>query len=209
MTAREPDRHPRRLEDVNTSTLPASGPTPIVQLAAPTADTAGFESFYVAHRRRIASVVALTLGDRDLAAEATDEAMTRACQRWHRFRPDDNVSGWVYRVALNWATSMLRRRRRRDELYAGHAGGWGDGGRTAPDPSSAVPDPDLAAAVAALPVRLRSVVVCRIHLDLSVAETAEFLGVKPGTVKSRLSRALGELDAALNGPTNDRIGAPT
>ena len=37
----------------------------------------------------------------------------------------------------------------------------------------------------------------RYLLELSEAETAEILGVRPGTVKSRLSRALGRLRGAL------------
>jgi DNA-directed RNA polymerase specialized sigma24 family protein len=43
------------------------------------------------------------------------------------------------------------------------------------------------------------VIACRYFLDLSEAETAEILGVAAGTVKSRLSRALGRLRGSLEG----------
>jgi RNA polymerase sigma factor (sigma-70 family) len=43
----------------------------------------------------------------------------------------------------------------------------------------------------------RQVIACRYFLDLSEAETAAALGVRPGTVKSRLSRALGRLRTTL------------
>ena len=51
----------------------------------------------------------------------------------------------------------------------------------------------LLQAVNRLPEDQRLVVVCRFILDLSEAETASVLGLRPGTVKSRLSRALDRL----------------
>ncbi|HYT10696.1 MAG TPA: sigma-70 family RNA polymerase sigma factor, partial [Mycobacteriales bacterium] len=51
----------------------------------------------------------------------------------------------------------------------------------------------LLAAVRALPDRERDVVTCRYLLDLSESETAAVLGLRPGTVKSRLSRGLDRL----------------
>ncbi len=55
----------------------------------------------------------------------------------------------------------------------------------------------LLAAVQALGEDQRAVVVCRYLLGLSEAETAAVLGCRPGTVKSRLSRALARLEAEL------------
>jgi RNA polymerase sigma-70 factor (ECF subfamily) len=45
------------------------------------------------------------------------------------------------------------------------------------------------------------VIVCRVLLDLSTAETADVLGISEGTVKSRLSRGLGALRQVLEGRT--------
>jgi hypothetical protein len=84
-----------------------------------------FEEFYAADRERIYRALAVTLRNPDLAAEATDEAMTRAYQRWGLVRAYDNPTGWVYRVALNWARSRLRRHSRE------HAG---DGRESAYEP---------------------------------------------------------------------------
>ncbi|MGS2613290.1 RNA polymerase sigma factor [Micromonospora sp. LZ34] len=148
-----------------------------------------FERFYRAHVDRVHRALALATGDVALAREAADEAMARAYARWEHVRRLDNPAGWVFRVGLNWATSWWRKVRRErppaiDELH----------------PSQAGPDPAALAARSALdglPTAQRTVIVCRILLDLSTAETAAVLDLTEGTVKSRLSRGLAGLRAAL------------
>ncbi|MEM7142274.1 MAG: sigma factor-like helix-turn-helix DNA-binding protein [Actinomycetota bacterium] len=145
-----------------------------------------FEDFYAASYARIAAGVAATVGDADLAADATDEAMTRAYPRWERIGGYDNPAGWVYRVAVNWATSRRARLRRRLP--------WREPTTVELGPLA---DPELDAAIRSLPIEFRSVVVCRFLLDWSVDQTADALDVSPGTVKSRLSRALDRLRAEV------------
>lgn len=143
------------------------------------AGTPGFEGFYRDTRDSVARAVALALGDVHLAAEATDEAMVRAYERWGQVGGLDKPEAWVYRVALNWSMSALRRRRRSDHrLYDP---------RVIEMPS--VGDPAVTTALAELDVKHRAVVVCRHLLGWSVEETAAALKLRPGTVKSRLHRA--------------------
>jgi RNA polymerase sigma factor (sigma-70 family) len=147
-----------------------------------------FEAFYRARGDQVYRALTVTLGDAALAREATDEAMLRAYARWSVVRGYGNPTGWVYKVGLNWATSWWRKVRRE---------------RVGADlpPSAEQLDPAAIAArmaMAALPASYRAVVVCRILLDLSTADTALVLGVAEGTVKSRLSRALTALRAALS-----------
>ncbi len=146
-----------------------------------------FTGFYRAAWPGIARALALALGDRDLAVDATDEAMARAYARWGKVSAYDNPAGWVYRVGLNWARSRHRRLARR--LPFAHRVD------AAPPPES---DPAVHAALMKLPVALRSVVVCRLLLDWSVSDTAAALGVRPGTVQSRLHRAVRALEADLD-----------
>lgn len=75
-----------------------------------------------------------------------------------------------------------------------------------PERGVADPDDDLADAIAALPPKRRAAVVLRFYLDLSEADIAETPGVRPGTVKSLLSRGLAELRSALqeHPPTTSR-----
>lgn len=155
--------------------------------ATASATDASFAEFWRTARDRVAAALAVTLGDADLAAEATDEAMARAYQRWARLARYENPGGWVYRVGLNWARSTLRRRRRVHPR---------PGRDVVDDP--AVAEPAVGEALAELDVKHRSVVVCRFLLDWSVDQTAEALDIRPGTVKSRLSRALDQLRVRLD-----------
>jgi DNA-directed RNA polymerase specialized sigma24 family protein len=145
-----------------------------------------FAAFYRADYANVARALSYTLGDVDLGREATDEAMARAYARWTKIRDYDSPAGWVYRVGLNWAYSA-RRRVLRALPFVEHAG-------TVEPPVS---DPAIAAALRGLDVKLRAVVVCRLLLDWSVEETATALRIKPGTVKSRLHRALASLERSL------------
>lgn len=154
----------------------------------PDAMSLPFGSFYESRRDRVARALALTLGDPDLAAEAADEAMVRAYQRWDRIGAYDDPGAWVYRVGLNWATSVLRRRRLAPRIPV-------DRGTTELGP---VDEPDLAVALLELPVHQRAVVVCRFYLGLSEHETASVLHIRPGTAKSRLYRALRHLETRLS-----------
>ena len=80
-----------------------------------------FEDFYRTNRTSIGRALALTLRDTALAAEAIDEAMARAYQRWPHVSQLENPGGWVYRVALNWSRSVLRRLTR-SGAHVGRAG---------------------------------------------------------------------------------------
>lgn len=155
------------------------------------AERLAFDEFYRAYVHRIYQALAVTLGNDDLAREAVDEAMTRAYARWDRIRALDNPAGWVFRVSFNWATSWWRKVRREQGVLTEER-----------HPHTAATDPSALAAreaLSRLPLAQRAVIVCRVLLDLSTAETADVLGISEGTVKSRLSRGLGALRQVLAG----------
>jgi RNA polymerase sigma-70 factor (ECF subfamily) len=169
--------------------VPIVDPTVEALVTAPAlGDPAGsrsFEAFYDRHLDRVYRAVGVALGDPDVARDAVDEAMARACARWRTVGHYDDAAGWVYRVAINWATSRWRKRRREDLVGdAPTTSGPGDDGwRAAP----------VVDALARLPLAQRSVVVCRVLLDLDTAQTAKALGIPAGTAKSRLARGLAAL----------------
>ncbi len=146
-----------------------------------------FPVFYREAYPAVARALGITLGDRDLGAEAADEAMARCFSHWSTVGDYDNPAGWVYRVGLNWARSLRRRLSRRPPLH--HFS-------VVEEPT--VADPQIQQALTDLDLRLRSVVVCRFLLDWSTQETADALNVRPGTVKSRLHRALNQLETKLH-----------
>jgi RNA polymerase sigma-70 factor (ECF subfamily) len=167
----------------------------------PVDDLGPFEAFYASEHGSMVRALTLALGDVDLAAEAADEAFARAYERWAAVAGLDRPGGWVYRVGLNWATSVLRRRSRRDRLY--------DTEEAAAD--SDLVDPAIQTTLAELSVDQRAVVVCRYWLGWTVPQIAVSLGVREGTVKSRLHRAhkaltgrLAHLDPSANANPLDR-----
>lgn len=159
-----------------------TGEIPVVRM-----QETSFEAYYRTNRQHIFRALALTLGNRDLAAEAVDEGMTRTYQHWRTVSSFDNQAGWTYRVGLNWARSRLRKRKR--EVLADQM----------PERLTEVTftDPDLDRAVKSLPLDSRAVVVLRHYLDWSTDDVARALGIRPGTVKSRLHRAMAELRQQL------------
>jgi RNA polymerase sigma-70 factor (ECF subfamily) len=138
------------------------------------------------------------------AEDAAQEAFVKAYYALDRFRAGEPFRPWLLRIVTNEAKNRRRAAGRRDRLTLRAAA-------VAPErrgPGDAAPSPDAAAiaeetravllsAMEALPDRDRLVIGYRYLLDLSEAETSRALGVRPGTVKSRLSRALGRLRASL------------
>lgn len=146
-----------------------------------------FDRFYEANREQLYRGVALVVKDPSRARDAVDEGMARAWERWDSVGGYESPEAWVYRVAVNWAVSSFRKRRpEASDLVS-----------VEPVHLDRVPDVELSAAIDQLPVKHRAVIVARFFLDWSVEQTAEALGVSPGTVKSRTSRALARLSAEL------------
>jgi RNA polymerase sigma-70 factor (ECF subfamily) len=112
--------------------------------------------------------------------------MARCYSRWSAVQRYDNPAGWVYKVGLNWARSKRRRSRRTPRFRTS--------GSVEQPP---VADPAIHRALSELDVDLRAVVVCRYMFDWSVEATADALGIRPGTVKSRSHRALSKLQDEL------------
>lgn len=149
------------------------------------AEPAEFSTFFDAWRDPIRRALALATGDTTLADEAIDEAMTRALTQWEKVGSYERPEGWVYRVGLNFARGVYRKRRWEvlQEIDESSVV-W-----TRPEPSFI----EVIDAVGRLSLKLRSVVVARFYLDWTMAEIAVSLDIPEGTVKSRLSRGLKRL----------------
>lgn len=134
------------------------------------------------------------------AEEAAQDAFVKAYYALDRFRSPEPFRPWILRIVANEARNRRRSAGRRERLVRRAAERRGPGD-AAPSPEAAVLRAEAGAALRealeSLPERDRLVIGCRYLLDLSETETARALGVRPGTVKSRLSRALGRLRSAL------------
>jgi RNA polymerase sigma factor (sigma-70 family) len=134
------------------------------------------------------------------AEDAVQDAFVKAYAALHRFRAGAPFRPWLLRIVANEA----RNRRRSAGRRAGLARRSVEDRRpddAAPSPESAVLAEErrswLLAGVNALRDDDREIIAARYFLDLNEAETSEILGLPRGTVKSRLSRALGRLRAGL------------
>ena len=156
-----------------------------------------FGDFYQASYPRLVGQLTVMTGSLEGAEDAVQEAFARASTRWARLRDYDMPEAWVRRVALNLATSGLRRTRRqraalaRLRLPATEAGHATD--RLA-----------IQAGLGRLSLHYRQVLVLRYGADLSVEQVAQQLRLPTGTVKSRLARARAALGVYLEEPQEER-----
>lgn len=155
-------------------------------------DETDFETWYLQEHPRVVAAVAAITGRPSVAAEAADEAFTRACERWDRVGAMAAPGGWVHRTALNVARRRLRRADHERRLLRRFASG---GESEAPPPTWSV---EIWDAPRQLPNREREAIVLRHVGDLPVAQVAEVMGIAPGTVSSTLFDARARLAHLLS-----------
>ena len=134
------------------------------------------------------------------AEDASQEAFLKAYAALGRFRPGSPFRPWLLRIVANEARNRRRTATRRDGLALRVIEDRGPED-AAPSPESAVLDQEsrsaLLAAVNGLRDEDREIIGARFFLGLSEIEAANALGIRRGTAKSRLSRALSRLRLAM------------
>jgi RNA polymerase sigma-70 factor (ECF subfamily) len=148
------------------------------------------------------------------SADAEDAAQEGFVKAWYalpRFRAGSPFRPWLLAIVANEARNRRRSGRRQDDLALRVAEDR-PSGDAAPSPEAAALATEqrqlLLAAMGRLGETDRQVIACRYFLELSEAEMAAALGCRPGTVKSRLSRALDRLRAVLAEPGGALAAAP-
>jgi RNA polymerase sigma-70 factor (ECF subfamily) len=146
------------------------------------------------HRDRLWAVALRTLGDREEAADALQEALLSAYRAADRFRGESAVTTWLHRIVVNACLDRARRRQARPVVSLPEVEGIRE-------PVGPEPDHDTArevwAALAKLPAEQRVPLVLLEMQGYSVAEIAQRLGIAEGTVKSRCSRGRARLAVLL------------
>lgn len=152
-------------------------------------EPSGFEAWYLAHHGRVLGALVAVAGGVELGREATDEAFTRAYERWDRVQAMPSPDGWVYTVGVN----LLRRgnERREMERRAVRRLGRPD---VAPPLTLAV---EVWDAVRSLAPREREAVALRYLGGLTEQQVADAMGVAAGTVARVLHDARKKLADAL------------
>jgi RNA polymerase sigma-70 factor (ECF subfamily) len=134
------------------------------------------------------------------AEEAAQDGFVKAYRALGRFRRGAPLRPWLLQIVANEARNRRRSAARRDAL-ALRAAAEDRPGDAVPSPEAALLTTEsrarLLAAVNTLSEEHRLTVACRYFLELSEEETAVALGVRRGTVKSRLARALARLREEL------------
>jgi RNA polymerase sigma factor (sigma-70 family) len=159
-------------------------------------DSAAYEALVKAHQGIAFRTAYLIAGDASDAEEAAQDGFVKAYRALGRFRRGAPFRPWLLQIVANEARNRRRSAGRRTNLALRLA----DEAR----PGDAVPSPEAALltgeqrgvlldAVNGLRDEEREVVACRYFLGLSEDETAQALGLRLGTVKSRTARALARL----------------
>jgi RNA polymerase sigma-70 factor (ECF subfamily) len=167
-------------------------------------DVAAFEQIIRRYQDPVFRVAYLVTHSPHDAQEAAQDAFVKAYGALGRFRNGAPLRPWLMRIAVNESHNLRRSAGRRDSLVVRAAAERSPEGAD-PSPEAALLASErrreLLRALEALPERDRLVIACRFLFDLSERETAQVLAWRPGTVKSRLSRALGRLRTQIGAET--------
>ncbi len=156
-------------------------------------DEAAFEQLVTMHEKKIYALCLRMCENEEDAQEAAQDAFLAAWSGLSNFREDAAFSTWLYRLAVNACTDILRRRKRKgqgvslddEEVFL-------EIEDSAPTPERALEQKEAAAlvreALSALPDDYRQVLILRELHQLSYQEIADITRLEMGTVKSRISR---------------------
>jgi len=165
------------------------------------------------NNRRLFRLARSIVRDEHEAEDVVQECYVRAFTHLSEFRGESTLATWLTRITLNEAYGRLRRRRAAVNVETIEQAGATEA-QIIPFPLwSSQPDPErsmaqqqinkiLEHAIDALPEPFRLVLVARLIEDMSIEETAELLGLRPQTVKTRLHRAR----ALLRGDLERQVG---
>lgn len=188
-------------------------PPPVSHPAAGAPDEAAFDQLVRQHQQVVFAVALRMLGDRHEAEDVAQDTFVHAYRAWASFRREAKASTWLVAITLNLCRNRRRWWARRKRVVTAsldeplQPGGEESLGAVVPaagaSPAEAAQQAEqrqvIAAALQALDVADREVLVLRELQGYAYEEIAEMLRVPRGTVKSRISRARLALRALLDG----------
>ena len=146
------------------------------------------------HRTRLTNLAFQITRDRADAEDAAQEVLLRALNKLPSFRGESEFSSWLYRLTLNFCLEKRRLDARRAELLAQHFGA--ETVETAPPDTQLETRELIEKALDQLTEAQRVALLLREWQGFSYEEIAEILQLPVGTVRSRLSKARRQFQAA-------------
>ena len=152
-------------------------------------DRNAFGELVCLHAQGVRNVIYRMCGDAQVAEDAAQETFIQAWLHLSSYRPQTSLRNWLYRIAVNAATDLLRREKRiapndieEMALKDPH-----------PSPEARLFQTERTAlvqkAILALPDASRAVLVLREYEEMSYHQIADTLDIPVGTVMSRLNYA--------------------
>ncbi len=161
-------------------------------------DGTAFDEVYQRFESMVYNLALRMGGDEAEAADCTQETFLRVYRHLGGFRGKSNLKTWVFRIALNCCRSRYRKRAARQKFM--DSGGEETIDRVADearDPEERAAATELSAhvqrALSEVAPVFREAVILRDLQDLTYEEMASVLGVRLGTVRSRIARGREQL----------------
>lgn len=161
-------------------------------------DQSAFEQLVLDNQNKVYSLALRLCGDREEAADLSQEAFVKAWQGLSAFQGESSFATWVYRLTTNVCIDHLRRKKRREGVEPtvsldDENNGWAEPADRNSDPQLQMERSERGQALAQgldrLPDWQRRVLVLRELSGLSYQEISDALDIDLGTVKSRIARA--------------------
>ena len=168
-------------------------------------DPEAFTTLVRRHQDRLWAVALRTLGDREEAADALQDALLSAYRSASTYRGDARVTTWLHRIVVNACLDRVRRNKVRPTVAMPEDGGPVDPHDRIGDRETAM---EIEAALATLPDEQRAALVLVDVQGMPVEDAAAVLGVPAGTVKSRCSRGRARLALQLGHLRNRPVPPP-
>jgi RNA polymerase sigma-70 factor (ECF subfamily) len=156
-------------------------------------DQAAFEELMRAIGDRLLATARKILRDPDAAEDAVQQSVILAWRLLPRVRDPERFDGWLYKILVSCCYAEARRSRR----FAGRVADLSDEPSAGDDADQRAERDLIERAFRALTPPHRAIVVLHYYVGLPLTEVASIVGVRPGTVRSRLHYALRALRAAV------------
>jgi RNA polymerase sigma-70 factor (ECF subfamily) len=165
-----------------------------------------FDEIVRRHQRRVYRVLYVLLGDADAADTLTQDCFLRAYRKREGFRGDCRIDTWLLRIAVNLARD--HRRNRRSSFWRRLVGLEDRPAETAENVSDPRGSPErillaqrqlqaVWTAARDLPAQQRAIFLLRFAEEMTLAEISGIMGLKMGSVKTHLFRAIRTIRAAM------------